>query len=76
LHINEGCGIKIPAHSPEQVVREAAAALELLARDSDLCERLGRGARQRAAEVYDWDRISEQIMKIYEDLAASPSLEG
>lgn len=76
LYINEGCGIKIPAHSPEQVVREAAAAMQLLGRDSDLCERLGRGARQRAAEVYDWDRISEQIMKIYENLVAKPSLEG
>jgi glycosyltransferase involved in cell wall biosynthesis len=76
LHINEECGIKIPAHSPEQVVREAAAALELLARDSDLCERLGRGARLRAAEFYHWDRISAQIMKIYEDIAATRSLDA
>lgn len=75
LHIVEGCGIKIPVHSPAQVVRETSAALELLAKDKDLCERLGRGARQRAAEVYDWDRVSGQIMKTYEDVLGELSRE-
>jgi glycosyltransferase involved in cell wall biosynthesis len=76
LHMVEGCGIKIPAHSPEQVVRETAAALELLVKDNDLCEHLGRGARQRAAEVYDWDRVSAHIMKIYEEVMEVPSQEA
>ena len=76
LHTVEGCGIKIPAHSPEQVVRETAAALELLEKDRDLCERLGGGARQRAEEVYDWDRVSRQIMKTYEDVLVARSSEA
>ncbi|MDR3674769.1 MAG: hypothetical protein P4N24_04725, partial [Acidobacteriota bacterium] len=63
----------IPAHSPEQVVRETAAALDLLVKDYDLCERLGRGARQRAAEFYDWDRVCGQIIKFYEDALAANS---
>ncbi len=73
LHTVEGCGIKIPAHSPEQVVRETAAALDLLVKDYDLCERLGRGARQRAAEIYDWDRVCGQIIKFYEHALAAPN---
>jgi glycosyltransferase involved in cell wall biosynthesis len=75
LHIVEGCGIKIPAHTPEQVVQETSAALQLLFQDQTLCERLGRGARQRAAEVYDWDRVTGQVLKIYEDVLAAPSHE-
>jgi glycosyltransferase involved in cell wall biosynthesis len=75
LHIVEGCGIKIPARSPDQVVRETAAALELLLNNQTLCERLGSGARQRAAEVYDWDQVTERIFEIYEDVLAVPSHE-
>lgn len=71
LHLVEGCGIKIPAQSPQQVVEATAASLERLATDAELCERLGRGARQRAAEVYDWNRRSGEILKIYEDVLAA-----
>jgi len=71
LHIVDGCGIKIPAHSPERVVQETAAALELLFNNQALGERLGNAARQRAAEVYDWDRVTGQILKIYEDVLAA-----
>lgn len=76
LHTVPECGIKIPARSPEQVVGETADALELLLRDPELCERLGRGARQRAADTYDWDKVSGQITKIYEDVLAEPSVEA
>jgi glycosyltransferase involved in cell wall biosynthesis len=73
LHMVKGCGFKIAAQSPEQVVRDVAAALEKLEKDQDLCERLGQGARQRAADVYDWDRVSGQIMDFYRDaLTAKP----
>jgi glycosyltransferase involved in cell wall biosynthesis len=76
LHVVEGSGIKIPAHSPEQVIAETAVALELLVKDNDLCERLGRGARQRAAEVYDWDHLAERLLKIYEEVLAGPCQEA
>lgn len=76
LHVNDECGVKIPAHSPEQVVRDGASALELLFRDRGLLERLSQGARRRAADFYDWDRISESIGKIYEDVLAAPSSEA
>jgi glycosyltransferase involved in cell wall biosynthesis len=65
LHIVEGSGIKIPARSPDQVVGETAVALELLVKDNVLYERLGRGARQRAADVYDWDHFGERLLKVY-----------
>jgi glycosyltransferase involved in cell wall biosynthesis len=65
LHINETCGFKISAITPEQSVGEMASALARLADDADLRFRMGRNAWQRAADVYDWDRVSECIMKVY-----------
>lgn len=76
LHTVKECGIKITARSPAQVVKETADALRLLDTDHELRERLGRGARQRAAEVYDWDRVSEFITNIYEDILLVPSIEA
>ncbi len=50
LHTVAECGIKVPAHSPEQAVEETADVLELLLQDQDLCRALGAGrpaARRR-----------------------------
>jgi len=65
LHINETCGFKISATSPELSVGEMASALARLADDADLRCRMGHNAWQRAAEVYDWDRVSDRIVNVY-----------
>jgi len=75
LHVVEGCGFKIPAQSPVQVVTETAVALERLAGDNEMCDRLGQGARQRAAEVYDWDHVRERMWKVYAQVLKAPSHE-
>ena len=66
LHVNEDCGFKVPARDPEQGVRDMAAALEKLADDRDLCTRMGRAAFERARQVYDWDRVADRIVQVYE----------
>jgi glycosyltransferase involved in cell wall biosynthesis len=66
LHVNGECGFKVPAHDPDQAVRDMAAALEKLASDRNLCARMGRAALERARQVYDWDRVSERIIEAYE----------
>jgi len=64
--VTDGCGIKVKAAKPDKVVNDLAEALERLACDAALLKRLGQNARQRAEEIYDWDRKSEKIQKIYE----------
>jgi glycosyltransferase involved in cell wall biosynthesis len=66
LHVNEDCGFKVTARDPEQGVRDMAAALEKLAADRSLCTQMGRAAFERARQVYDWDRVAEQIIQAYE----------
>jgi len=52
VQVTKETGIKITALSPEQAVREMAEALERLAADPTLRERLGQGGRRRVAEQF------------------------
>jgi glycosyltransferase involved in cell wall biosynthesis len=65
LHVTEACGVKVPAHSPEQAVQDLAAALARLYLDPALRQQMGRAARQRAEQVYDWDCVSERVIEAY-----------
>jgi glycosyltransferase involved in cell wall biosynthesis len=67
MHVTEECGIKVAPLSPEQVVRDLAAALERLYADEELRLRLGKAARERAAKLYHWDRLGERMLEIYQD---------
>ena len=65
LHVTDQCGIKVTPRSPEQAVTEMAAALERLYNDRELGVRMGKAARQRVEQVYDWDRVSERVLEMY-----------
>jgi glycosyltransferase involved in cell wall biosynthesis len=65
LHVTEECGIKIPPHSPDQAVRDAASALRTLYIDAEARARMGAAARRRAEKVYRWDRLGDELMQIY-----------
>lgn len=66
MHITDECGIKVAPRSPTHTVRELAEALERLYLDKDLRQRLGDSARQRAEQLYHWDRLGERLLDIYE----------
>jgi glycosyltransferase involved in cell wall biosynthesis len=68
LHLKNDCGFKIPAHHPDQAVRDMAAALEKLASDPKLRARLGQAAFERARDVYDWDRVTERVNDAYDEI--------
>jgi len=47
----------------------ALRTLDLL-RNPTLCERLGRSGRQTAVQFYDWSLLGEQMIEVYESVAA------
>jgi len=71
LHVNDECGIKIPPHSPDQAVRDAASALRILYTDGEARVRMGAAARRRAEKVYRWDRLGDELMEIYQGVENS-----
>jgi glycosyltransferase involved in cell wall biosynthesis len=67
MHVQDGCGMKIPARWPSQVIREIAMALEELWGDKSLRDRLGRAARTRIESSYRWNHLGERLRDVYEE---------
>lgn len=65
--ITDECGIKIPIHNKKQIVHDIAQAIDKLATDESLRQRMAQGAHHRALE-YAWDEKGKTINQIYESL--------
>lgn len=66
FHVDQNCGIKIKSSSPKQSVQDFSKALEKLNQDSLFCDKLGKNAKQKVKNYYNWDKLGEQLEKIYE----------
>jgi len=65
LQVTEETGIKVPATTPEQVVRDMAGAFSRLAGDPRLRIRLGQAAQRRVEMDFDWDKKGEWMNRVY-----------
>lgn len=72
LHVTEACGLKVEARSPQQAVHDLARALLRLYADPALRRRMGRAARERAEQVYDWDRVADRVSEAYQQALGAP----
>ena len=66
MHITKECGISVAPDNPDSTVRNLASALEKLYVDQPLRLRLGHGGQKRAAELYHWETLGDQLMAIYQ----------
>ena len=69
FHVTEECGVRLPAHRPQQVIEDMAAALERLHGNPRLRAAMGEAGRRRAQEVYRWDHLGDRLMSLYADVA-------
>lgn len=67
-YVTEECGIKVALTSPEEVIDGLAAALNRLATDPALYERLSAGAIRRVREHYLWDHIGDRLNALYHEV--------
>ena len=65
MHVTEKSGVKITAASAANAVHELAGALERLYLDEGLRQEMGEAAKERAAQVYHWDRLGDSLLEIY-----------
>jgi len=71
LQVTEATGFKIPAISPEQVVADIAAALELIRGDSSRCTRLGVAGRERVQQDFNWEKLGDQLAVVYSRMVSA-----
>ncbi len=58
-------GYRVPAADPPAL---AAALAQILASDTVAWQRMSDQARQRAVDLYDWDKIAAQFVEIYQGM--------
>jgi glycosyltransferase involved in cell wall biosynthesis len=63
--VDDSCGIRVPAVSPDQLGTDVASAIAELVKDPELRRRLGEGARRRVAEVGLWPGKVDQVERLY-----------
>jgi glycosyltransferase involved in cell wall biosynthesis len=70
LQVTEETGFKIPAHTPEQVIRDMAKAMQTLAENPELRCKMGEAGRKRVQEHFSWEKKGEFIDRIYREVLA------
>lgn len=72
--INSSCGIKIPAHNINQIIKGFADAIQLLDQDRNLLEKLSQGALHRATQC-SWDDKALAIVNAYPEAGHTAGIE-
>lgn len=72
LQVTNDTGIKIAAHSPDQVVKDMAIAMRHLARGTTERKRLGEGGLRRAHEQFAWASKGHLMSEFYLEAAGYP----
>lgn len=68
VQVTDETGIKIAAHTPEQVVEEMSQAMVRLAQDADLRNRMGVAGKQLVREHYSWQVKGKKLDRLYQEL--------
>lgn len=63
-------GFKIPAHTPEQAIRDMSTAMIKLAVDRNLCLQMGQKGQQKVKHCYSWEAKGKHLAQLYEAVNA------
>ena len=65
IQVTEQTGFKIKAVTPQQTVKDIAAAMNQLANNQDSLKELGEAAKERASQCFSWHNIGYETDCIY-----------
>ena len=74
LQVTAATGIKIPATSPKQVIRDIVVALERIATDAPRRALLGQAGRARIEQEFNWQKLGDQMAVVYARLLNAPRI--
>lgn len=66
-YLDDTCGILVDPTTRESFVADLAAAMQTLAVDPALRERLAKAAREKVVREFDWERKGDRILEVYAD---------
>ncbi len=67
-------GIRVPAHTPDQTVRDLATAITSLANDVAQRTRMGQAAQHHICKSYSWATKGKEWVDLYAKLLPSQGL--
>lgn len=70
LQVTEDTGWKIPAHTPEETVKDIATGMLLLAQDPYLRMRMGEAGQKRIKDVFSWEVKGLFFAQIYQQISS------
>lgn len=70
--VTDQTGLKIPALNPQQAIQDLAQAMERLAGDRELCDRMGQAGKAYVSDHFSWDSKGKQLAQLYTDLVSQP----
>lgn len=68
VQVTEETGIKVLAHTPEQMVHDLARAMVCLAEDPELRISMGQAGQKRVREAYSWEAKGQLLSQLYEEV--------
>jgi glycosyltransferase involved in cell wall biosynthesis len=69
--VADGCGIRVPIHSPEQMAQEIAAAIIRFDQNRALLPEMGAAAARHIAQQYAHQRFIQAIGRVYAEALAA-----
>lgn len=74
VQVTEETGFKVPAHTPDQAVRDLAGAMTLLAKDPELRVRMGQAGQRLVSKEFSWERKGQSLAELYEEMVYGPKV--
>jgi glycosyltransferase involved in cell wall biosynthesis len=74
--VDHTAGILVDVSSRAALTEGLASAMVRLATDPSLRSQLGAGGRRRVEECYDWEKLTDQRLRIYQELLAGTARRG
>jgi glycosyltransferase involved in cell wall biosynthesis len=69
--VDESCGIRVPAETPDKLAAHLATAIKQLAQNPGLISRLSEGALNRIQTVGMWPKKIDWLSNLYEEILSS-----
>lgn len=68
VQVTQETGFKIPADTPEQVVKDITQKMEILGNDFEWILRMGQAGQKRVREVFCWESKGRKLAKLYDNI--------